>query len=111
MPVTTTCASGFDAVAFRIESVFTTSLWATASSWPISLAAARWTAVAVRLNVVTCARAKKFLWSTSYHATEACRIVVRSETKAAEAAAARASREWVVELVTEEPTKTARLSR
>ena len=58
--------------------------------------------------VVACASREKFLWSTRYRETGACRIVVRSEAPVADAGA-RASREWIVELVTDEPTKAARL--
>jgi hypothetical protein len=66
--------------------------------------------------VVTCARPRKVLWSTSYPATGACRIVVRSEPRKAggdpgEARAWTDWRDWVVELVTDEPAKTAARSR
>jgi len=62
--------------------------------------------------VVTCARPRKFLWSTSYPATGACRIVVRSEPRKAgddpgETRAWTDWRDWVVELVTDAPAKTA----
>ena len=59
-------------------------------------------------SVLTCAQRRKVLWGTRYRETGACRIVVRSETPVAEASV-RASREWIVELVTDEPTKAARL--
>lgn len=63
-------------------------------------------------SVVTCARPKKILWGTDYPATGACQINVRSETPNTNAAAGeRAPRNWTVELVTDEPTKAARLSR
>lgn len=63
-------------------------------------------------SVVTCARPTKILWGTDYRATGACPIVVRSETQNVDAgAAARAPRNWVVTLMTNEPTKAARLSR
>lgn len=62
-------------------------------------------------SVVTCARPKKFLWSTSYPATGACRIVVGSEPRNVEAdPGARAWTDWTdwrVELVTDEPARTA----
>jgi hypothetical protein len=61
-------------------------------------------------SVVTCARPRKVLWGKIYPATGACRILVRSESR--DAAADRgtpASKEWVVELVTDEPTKAAAL--
>jgi hypothetical protein len=63
-------------------------------------------------SIVTCARPRKILWGTDYRATGACPIVVKSETRSADAGAgARETRNWVVELVTDEPTKAARLSR
>jgi hypothetical protein len=63
-------------------------------------------------TVVTCARPKKILWATDYPATGACPIIVRSETQNADAGPeARARRNWVVELVTDEPTTTAGLER
>lgn len=63
-------------------------------------------------SVVTCARRKKILWRTSYPATGACRIIVRSEPRNADAGpGVRALTDWVVELVTDESTRAARLSR
>lgn len=62
-------------------------------------------------SVVTCARPRKILWGTDYPATAACPVLVRSETRNADAGAgARATRNWVVELVTDEPTRAARLT-
>jgi hypothetical protein len=66
--------------------------------------------------IVTCAQPRKFLWSTSYPATGACRIVVRSEPRKAggdpgEARAWADWRDWVVEFVTDEASKTAARSR
>jgi hypothetical protein len=62
--------------------------------------------------VTTCARPKKFLWSTTYPATDACRIIVRRETQTAGAdSGTSVGTDWAVELVTNEPTKSARLSR
>jgi hypothetical protein len=63
-------------------------------------------------SVVTCARAKRVLWGRSYPSTGACQILVRSERRDADAGlGARAPRNWVVDLVTDQPTKAARLSR
>lgn len=63
-------------------------------------------------SVLTCARRKKILWGTYYRETGACRIFVRNEASEAKAGShASAAREWVVELVTGEPTKAARLSK
>jgi hypothetical protein len=56
-------------------------------------------------SVVTCATRKKFLWATSYPATDACRINVRSEVENS------GMTDWVVEVVTDEPAKTAELSK
>lgn len=55
--------------------------------------------------VVTCARRKKILWGTSYPATDACRIVVRSEVQNT------GMTDWVVEFVTDGPAKSAGLSK
>jgi hypothetical protein len=63
-------------------------------------------------SVLTCARRQKILWGTRYKETGACRISVRSEKPTVEAGSrASAAKEWVVELVTEEPTKAARLAK
>lgn len=56
-------------------------------------------------SVVTCATSKKVLWATSYPATDACRINVRSEVENS------GMTDWVVEVVTDGPAKTAELSR
>jgi hypothetical protein len=62
--------------------------------------------------VVTCAVAKKFLWATTYEATDACRITVRSEPRIADGGATtRPLTGWVVELATNEPTRSAKLKR
>jgi len=55
--------------------------------------------------VVACARRKKTVWGTSYPATGACRIVVRSEVQNA------GMTDWVVEFVTDGPAKGAGLSK
>jgi len=52
-------------------------------------------------SVVTCARRKKFLWGTSYPATDACKILVRSTAEST------GMKDWVVEFVTKEPAKAA----
>lgn len=66
-------------------------------------------------SVVTCARRKKILWGTSYPATDACRIVVKSELRNQAASPELRARtdgtDWVIELETEEPAKTAGHSR
>ncbi|HMA28378.1 MAG TPA: hypothetical protein VKS23_00815 [Thermoanaerobaculia bacterium] len=63
-------------------------------------------------SVVTCARPRKILWATRYEATDACRITVRSEPRiAAEGSGERALTGWVVELATNEPTRSAGLKR
>lgn len=63
-------------------------------------------------SVVTCAVRKKFLWATTYAATDACRINVRSEPLAANAdSGARAQTGWIVELATDVPTRSAGLKR
>lgn len=62
-------------------------------------------------SVVRCARRRTILWGTSYPATEACRITVRSEPLAADADATRALTDWVVEFAAGEPTRSAALSR
>ncbi len=56
-------------------------------------------------SVVTCATRKKVLWVTSYPATDACRINVRSEVQTS------GMTDWVVEVVTNEPAKAVELSR
>lgn len=56
-------------------------------------------------GVVTCAKRKKFLWETSYPATDACRIVVRREVQNTDMT------DWVVEFVTNGPAKSAGLSK
>ena len=56
-------------------------------------------------SVVTCATRKKVLWATSYPATGACRIDVRSEVENS------GMTDWVVEVVTDGPAKTAEISR
>ena len=61
---------------------------------------------------VTCAVPKKFLWATTYEATDACRISVRSEPRAADAGAStHPMTGWVVELATTDPTRSADLKR
>jgi hypothetical protein len=55
-------------------------------------------------SAVTCARPRKILWATTYEATDACRITVRSEARIAETG-------WIVEFSTHEPTRSARLKR
>jgi len=63
-------------------------------------------------SVATCAVAKKFLWSTTYEETEACRITVTNEPRTAAAdPGERALTGWVVELATDEPTRSAGLKR
>jgi hypothetical protein len=63
-------------------------------------------------SVVACARPKKFLWATTYPKTEECRITVRSEPRIADTGfGERALTGWIVELATDEPTRSARLSR
>jgi hypothetical protein len=56
-------------------------------------------------SVVTCARRKRFLWATSYPATAACRINVRSEVENS------GMTDWVVEVAVDGSAKTAELSR
>ena len=61
-------------------------------------------------SIVTCAERKKVLWSTSYPATGACRIIVRSEPRIAHTGfRERTLTGWVVELATNEPMKAAGL--
>lgn len=63
-------------------------------------------------HVVTCAQRKKILWGTAYPATDACRIIVRSEPRIANTGfRERASTGWIVELATNEPMKAAGLKR
>ncbi|MFI5197562.1 MAG: hypothetical protein ACHQJD_02990 [Thermoanaerobaculia bacterium] len=63
-------------------------------------------------SVVTCARRKKILWATTYTETEGCRITVTSEPHIADAGSgAPASTEWVVQLATNVPTRSAKLTR
>jgi hypothetical protein len=61
---------------------------------------------------VTCAERRKFLWNTSYPATSACRIIVRTEPRVAHTGF-RESRlnGWIVELATNLPTKAAARTR
>ena len=61
-------------------------------------------------SAVTCAVRKKLLWATTYEQTDACRITVRTEPRAADAGPGeRPLMGWVVELATDEPTRSARL--
>ena len=54
-------------------------------------------------STVTCAVRKKFLWATTYEASGACRIMVRSEPRTADDGfGTRAVTGWVVELATDE---------
>ena len=63
-------------------------------------------------STVTCAVRKKFLWATTYEASGACRIMVRSEPRTADDGfGTRAVTGWVVELATDEPTRSAGLNR
>jgi hypothetical protein len=63
-------------------------------------------------STVTCAERKRTLWSTSYPATGACRIIVRSEPRIAHRGfKERSLNGWVVELATNEPTRVAALTR
>lgn len=56
-------------------------------------------------SVVTCARRRKFLWGTSYPATDACRIHVTSPTRKADTGSGvGGSTNWVVALETDETT-------
>jgi hypothetical protein len=59
-------------------------------------------------SVVTCAQRKRVLWATTYPATGACRITVKSEPRTTEAGSGeRALKGWVVELATDTTTKAA----
>jgi len=63
-------------------------------------------------STVTCAVRKKVLWAATYAESGACRITVRSEPRTADDGfQARAVTGWVVELATDEPTRSARLKR
>ena len=63
-------------------------------------------------SVATCAVRKKILWGTTYPETGACSITVRSEPRIADTSAETpALTGWIVELATDEPTRSAGLKR
>ncbi len=63
-------------------------------------------------STVTCAARKKVLWAATYPESGACRITVRSEPRTADDGfRTHALTGWVVELATNEPTRSASLKR
>jgi len=56
---------------------------------------------------VACATRKNVLWATTYPETGPCGITVRRESRTADSGSGMAATRWVVELATNEPTRSA----